>query len=95
MSNIYHDHLNKVGVRLTAENLLIVMRIRVGGLLSRMRPYTSESASQSLCAKQLLGFDPRAKVLTGAERQLLQDFLAVHRTVWILEGRSGSLHSSA
>jgi hypothetical protein len=97
MSQKYLAGTNRYTERLgsfTAEELLCLMRPEVEDALTRYG-FTIEAfaPSQSLRAKRLLGYgsvkiDGKTKFLDRADRALLEDFLAVHRTVWILEGRA-------
>ena len=97
--NKYVSDLNRYGADLTAEALLGLMRADVNIVFTRHGMDTPQS--QSYRALRLLE-EIKAEIKTMVtakhpldddlkqlfrDRDMLKDFLAVHRTVWILEGR--------
>lgn len=102
MSNQWHQKLTEVGGIPTAEELLDLMRPEVEKIIPLYTPNTCQS--QSLLAKRALEHidhalaearknDPSLgswmkMAPVRRHRDTLSDFLAVHRTVWILEGRA-------
>lgn len=82
MSNRYTAKLSTS----TVEALLSVMRPEVEETLQRYAILTGNAPSQSHRATRLL---QKTGAIKSADKVLLQDFLCVHRAVWILEGRGG------
>lgn len=97
MNNKYYDEIIALGQPLTAENLLTLMRRDVEPVLNRLL-FQDRTPSQSLRvnrALDILKTSPRPEIGDrDAHRQrredkwLLEDFLAVHRTCYLLEGRT-------
>lgn len=97
--NKYTSDLERYGAELRAECLLGLMRAEVNGVFDRYG--MDQPPSQSHRAKRLLDeIKEEIKVMVTSkhpldddlrqlfrDRNMLRDFLAVHRTVWILEGR--------
>jgi hypothetical protein len=97
--NKYVSDLNRYGADLTAEALLGLMRVDVEKVF--IRHGMDQHPSKSYRALRLLE-EIKAEITTMVtskhpldddlkqlfrDRDMLKDFLAVHRTVWILEGR--------
>lgn len=101
MSNVYHDELKKTywDNQMNAERLLNVMRGMIEPVLQKYEK-GRHCKSQSYRAKVVAGYlreeikylrplgMEATKDMSHALRTI-EDFLAVHRTVWILEGRAG------
>jgi nitrous oxide reductase accessory protein NosL len=96
LENKWYQQLQDAGTEITAEELLHIMRPEVETILSQFPDWDNPAVSQSLRASAILPLiEERIRSKMGLEktvpflrqRRILQDFLAVHRTVWILEGR--------
>lgn len=100
MSNVYHDELTKRGHMALAGSLLGLMRPKVEKILKKVIPDDS-TPSQSLRAVRAIKYievselpvlmqfeDKSGWAEAHRDRRTLEDFLSVHRTVWILEGRA-------
>lgn len=94
--NKWYQQLEDDGARKTAEELLHIMRPEVETVLSKFPDWANPAVSQSHRAsaviplleaqiKSKLGIVKTVPLLR--QRRILQDFLAVHRTVWLLEGK--------
>lgn len=103
MGNKYHDAMMASNSRITAENLLSLLRLEIAPILKDWSETTAPSQSaQAISAmdalkksiamsKESLGLSKTFLDATKEARRhlrLLEDFMAVHRTVWILEGRA-------
>ena len=92
--NKYHDELTASGRMFLAEHLLDLLRPKVAELAVKYK--VTQPPSQHMQAKQIrrilrslpmkdITLEDRLVIM--AEHQLIRDFLAVHRVVWILEGK--------
>jgi hypothetical protein len=81
-TNKYHKELSDKKLPLTAEELLHIMRPEVEEILQRHG--WTEPPSQSHRAIQAI---TEWENPLGKDMTVLLDFLKVHRTVWILEGK--------
>jgi hypothetical protein len=97
-TNKYISDLKRYGADICAETLLGVMRPEVETILSQFPDWDNPAVSQSFRAsavipllkdqiKSMLGTGIEKTVPLLKQRRILQDFLAVHRTVWLLEGK--------